>query len=72
MDMTRLRAIAALIGLLGICVSLATPLQAQQTTTQAWPQRAVKLIVPFGPGAGADIGARLIQTSCRHAGASRW
>src|SRR5262245_57107799 len=26
---------------------------------QAWPQRAVKFIVPFGPGAGADIGARL-------------
>jgi tripartite-type tricarboxylate transporter receptor subunit TctC len=26
-----------------------------------WPQRAVRLIIPFGPGAGADIGARLIQ-----------
>jgi tripartite-type tricarboxylate transporter receptor subunit TctC len=26
---------------------------------QAWPTRAVKFIVPFGPGAGADIGARL-------------
>src|SRR3981189_3001329 len=25
----------------------------------AWPQRAVKFIIPFGPGAGADIGARL-------------
>jgi tripartite-type tricarboxylate transporter receptor subunit TctC len=25
-----------------------------------WPERAVKFIVPFGPGAGADIGARLI------------
>jgi tripartite-type tricarboxylate transporter receptor subunit TctC len=28
---------------------------------QTWPQRAVRFIVPFGPGAGADIGARLIQ-----------
>jgi tripartite-type tricarboxylate transporter receptor subunit TctC len=28
---------------------------------QSWPQRPVKFIVPFGPGAGADIGARLIQ-----------
>jgi tripartite-type tricarboxylate transporter receptor subunit TctC len=28
--------------------------------TQSWPQRPVKLIVPFGPGAGVDIGARLI------------
>ena len=25
-----------------------------------WPERAVKFIVPFGPGAGADIGARLV------------
>ena len=33
----------------------ATPSQAQQ----AWPTRAVKFIVPFGPGAGADIGGRL-------------
>src|ERR1044071_6688627 len=26
-----------------------------------WPTRAVKFIVPFGPGAGADIGARLFS-----------
>lgn len=26
---------------------------------QQWPTRAVKFIVPFGPGAGADIGGRL-------------
>jgi tripartite-type tricarboxylate transporter receptor subunit TctC len=35
----------------------ATPFPAQ---AQTWPQRPVKFIVPFGPGAGADIGARLI------------
>src|SRR3954466_8619696 len=32
------------------------PAQAQ---AQSWPTRPVKFIVPFGPGAGADIGARL-------------
>src|ERR1700716_639838 len=26
---------------------------------QNWPTRAVRFMVPFGPGAGADIGARL-------------
>jgi len=26
---------------------------------QSWPQRPVRFIIPFGPGAGADIGARL-------------
>jgi tripartite-type tricarboxylate transporter receptor subunit TctC len=26
---------------------------------QSWPQRPVKLILPLGPGSGADIGARL-------------
>jgi tripartite-type tricarboxylate transporter receptor subunit TctC len=33
---------------------IAAPAQAQ-----TWPTRAVKFIIPFGPGAGADIGARL-------------
>jgi tripartite-type tricarboxylate transporter receptor subunit TctC len=45
---------------LGVALSgiLAVPAHAQ---VPAWPQRPVKLIIPFGPGAGADIGARLIQ-----------
>jgi tripartite-type tricarboxylate transporter receptor subunit TctC len=37
-----------------LVAALAAPAQAQN-----WPTRAVKFIVPFGPGAGADIGARL-------------
>ena len=37
-------------------LTLAVPSQAQ---SQAWPTRTVKFIVPFGPGAGADIGGRL-------------
>jgi tripartite-type tricarboxylate transporter receptor subunit TctC len=35
---------------------VAAPAQAQN-----WPTRTVKFIVPFGPGAGADIGARLFS-----------
>ena len=27
---------------------------------QSWPQHPVKLIVPLGPGSGADLGARLL------------
>ena len=37
---------------------LATPLIAP-AQAQSWPTRTVKFIVPFGPGAGADIGGRL-------------
>ena len=44
--------VAAVLALL--VVMAAPPAQAQN-----WPTRAVKFIVPFGPGAGADIGARL-------------
>lgn len=33
---------------------------AQTTAATAWPNRNVRLILPLGPGSGADIGARLI------------
>src|SRR5437868_14127816 len=46
--------IAAAIALLA--TPLVTPALAQ---AQNWPTRPVKFIVPFGPGAGADIGGRL-------------
>src|SRR6185295_2769037 len=45
-------AAATVITLLALAAAL--PAQAQ-----SWPTRTVKFIVPFGPGAGADIGARL-------------
>jgi tripartite-type tricarboxylate transporter receptor subunit TctC len=45
--------------LTGMLVAIATA-AAAQAQSPAWPQRAVKFIIPFGPGAGADIGARLI------------
>lgn len=42
----------ALIAWLGF---LGTPANAQ-----TWPHRPVKLVVPLGPGSGADLGARLL------------
>ncbi len=42
-----------------VAASLAVITLPSPAQSQAWPARAVKLIVPFGPGAGADIGARL-------------
>src|SRR5256714_6958672 len=33
---------------------------AQAQTSQSWPTRSVRFILPLGPGSGVDIGARLI------------
>jgi tripartite-type tricarboxylate transporter receptor subunit TctC len=52
MRVTIARALAFLLG--------ALVLSAVPSHAQTWPQRPVKFIVPFGPGAGADIGARLV------------
>jgi tripartite-type tricarboxylate transporter receptor subunit TctC len=60
---SRLAAVAA--AFLAGQIMVAAPARAQ---TEAWPQRAVRFIIPFGPGAGADIGARLIQDRL----AARW
>lgn len=48
--------IAAVLGSLIALAPIQAPAQAQ-----SWPQRPVRWVIPFGPGAGADIGARLIQ-----------
>jgi tripartite-type tricarboxylate transporter receptor subunit TctC len=44
----------------GVALALLTAMLVQPALAQNWPTRAVKFIVPFGPGAGADIGARLL------------
>ena len=52
------KAFAATAAIALFTLAIAAPTQAQ-AQAQAWPSRTVKFIVPFGPGAGADIGARL-------------
>jgi len=56
MPISRRRMAALALGLAG---TLAFGAQAQAQSKDKWPTRAVRFIVPFGPGAGADIGARL-------------
>jgi tripartite-type tricarboxylate transporter receptor subunit TctC len=52
------RIAAAAAAVFAFFATIATPQTAQ---AQQWPTRPVRFIIPFGPGAGADIGARLIQ-----------
>ena len=54
--MIAVRISAALLAVLVTFFAASAPSRAQ---SQSWPTRSVKFIVPFGPGAAADIGARL-------------
>jgi len=54
------RIFAARLGAIALGIAgIAAPTLASAQTSEAWPRRAVKFIVPFASGAGADIGARL-------------
>ena len=44
-----------LAALAGLCVSAPAPAQ------EAWPSKAVRMIMPFPPGSGTDVLARLIS-----------
>jgi tripartite-type tricarboxylate transporter receptor subunit TctC len=43
-----------------VAAAVITSLLAPQAYAQQWPTRAVKFIVPLGPGSGVDITARLL------------
>ncbi|HMF23815.1 MAG TPA: tripartite tricarboxylate transporter substrate binding protein, partial [Pseudolabrys sp.] len=46
-----------------LAVSAALLLGAADAAAQEWPQRPVRMIVPFGPGGGADIIGRIVAQS---------
>lgn len=52
----------------GLVASVVIAGAATPAIAQAWPQRAVKFILPLGPGSGTDIGARLVADRL----AARW
>jgi tripartite-type tricarboxylate transporter receptor subunit TctC len=52
--MRRILRVAVVVVASGLA-ALAAP-----SSAQTWPQRPVKFVVPLGPGAGADISARLL------------
>jgi len=51
-------AVVAALGCFGM--SVGGSVAHAQTSAKAWPERAVRLILPFGPASGADIAARLL------------
>jgi tripartite-type tricarboxylate transporter receptor subunit TctC len=55
----RLSGLALMATVTAAALIALVPAQAQGQAQ--WPQRPVRWVIPFGPGAGADIGARLIQ-----------
>ena len=46
-----------------LAVSSAWLFGAAEAAAQEWPQRSVRVIVPFGPGGGADIIGRIVAQS---------
>lgn len=46
--------------LAGTAVLAASPAAAQSDATAGWPQRPVRIVVPFGPGSSPDVLARVL------------
>src|SRR5437763_14258414 len=54
-----MRRMQRLISALAFGFAAILTLGAGPASAQVWPQRTVKLLLPLGPGAGVEIGARL-------------
>lgn len=50
----------SLVAAIATATVAASALLAATASAQTWPQRPVRLILPFGPASGADIAARLL------------
>jgi tripartite-type tricarboxylate transporter receptor subunit TctC len=60
------RGIVAAIGLAAVCAFASTsapfaPSASAQSSAQSWPQRPVRVILPFGAGSATDVAARLMS-----------
>ena len=58
--MTRSRSVAEFLAIALFVLATSAATAFAQSSAPSWPQRAVKFILPLGPGSGVDISARLL------------